>query len=270
MFTHLDAPRHLMDHTNDHGALQLFIFLLNVLAVSNTGSTCEGPTSPQCYRRKLDKDVYTCEWSGPVSADRITYDLYFNTTYAPYSSREFKGISQIWHYTSSEALMVDRPVYVWVVANMGNTSCSSHNMSVVLNQRVKYEAPQKLSMMWSSNNLTLSWSAAETTPAAVEIQIQREAGTTESWENRATKTNVRNSMYWVKVMNLQRFSAYWVRVRQKSTVASNPLWSDWSSIHSVPAEIVNPPEVNFSIEDFDNGTRFLKLTWKLRKGVLKN
>ncbi|KAM4629853.1 leukemia inhibitory factor receptor [Polymixia lowei] len=64
-------------------------------------------------------------------------------------------------------------------------------------------------------------------------------------------------------MNLQRDSPYQVRVRQKSTQALNSLWSDWSQVQTVPAEIENGPEVILATtEAFENGTRLLKLSWK--------
>lgn len=39
----------------------------------------------------------------------------------------------------------------------------------------------------------------------------------------------------VIIANLQNNSSYQVQIRQQSTVAQDPLWSDWSEVVTVPA-----------------------------------
>lgn len=47
---------------------------------------------------------------------------------------------------------------------------------------VKYEVPRGISMSWSQNNLTLSWTVVEGHPALAEVRYRRNEHPTESWE----------------------------------------------------------------------------------------
>ncbi|XP_071767838.2 interleukin-12 receptor subunit beta-1 [Centroberyx gerrardi] len=247
-----DFPQHLMDQLKGWSSLQGFTAMFMLLTVVSKGSACEAPSGPQCFRRNFSESVYRCEWSMNTSASDVTYDLYFNTTGSPFKEKEFEGIDKNWKsQLNEEALIKDRPVYIWVTAHTGNSSCTSPRTSVVLRNTVKYEAPQTISVSWLKNNLSLSWKAAEKQPALAEVRFRRE-DTTESWEN----------SYQVSVVNLQKRSSYQVQVRQRSTQAKNPLWSDWSAVQTVPAELEHQPEVNLTTREFNNGTRMLILTWK--------
>lgn len=50
-------------------------------------------------------------------------------------------------------------------------------------------------------------------------------------------------------------------MRHRSTKAENPLWSSWSPVLTVPAELEQPPVVTFQTKRL-NGTRQVMLTWK--------
>ncbi|XP_071380690.1 interleukin-6 receptor subunit beta isoform X2 [Centroberyx affinis] len=261
----LDFPQHLMDQLKGWSSLHGFTAMFMLLTVVSKGSACEAPSGPQCFRRSFSESVYRCEWSMNTSASDVTYDLYFNTTESPFKEKEFEGIDKNWiSQLREEALIKDRPVYIWVTAHTGISSCTSPRTSVVLSNTVKYEAPQTISVSWLKNNLSLSWKAAEEQPALAEVRFRRE-DTTESWENRITETNTPKEplMYQVNVVNLRKRSSYQVQVRQRSIQAKNPLWSDWSAVQTVPAELEHQPEVNLTTREFNNGTRMLILTWKV-------
>nr|XP_046247904.1 leukemia inhibitory factor receptor isoform X1 [Scatophagus argus] len=126
---------------------------------------------------------------------------------------------------------------------------------------VKYEAPQNINVSWVENNLSLSWTAAEKYPALVEVLFRRDESPTELWENRTTNTTIKTSKHQVTVDNLLKHTAYQVQIRHRSNQAHNPLWSDWSPVVTVPAELEQKPEVSMTTT-LEKGTRKVVLIWK--------
>uniref|UniRef100_A0A3Q1C9K5 Fibronectin type-III domain-containing protein n=1 Tax=Amphiprion ocellaris TaxID=80972 RepID=A0A3Q1C9K5_AMPOC len=179
-----------------HGCV-LFMFLAAI------GSACERPSSPHCFRQNADQTVYTCEWSlNTNESDRKSLNL------------------------SCSILPLPRPVDIWVEAYVGDSNCTSTRRSVILEDTVKYETPQNISVTWLKNNLSLSWQAAEKYPALAEVWFRPYEHPTESWEK--VRLNI-------VVGNLLKHSAYEVQIRQQSSEAKNPLWSNWSPVVIVPA-----------------------------------
>ncbi|KAF7656313.1 hypothetical protein LDENG_00043750 [Lucifuga dentata] len=230
------------------------------------GLSCEAPSSPQCFRRNSKEDIYTCEWSMNATESDMKYDVYFNGKIQPPSRnsifKETKSGS-VWtrYQFLEEQLSIYWPVSIWVKARTGNSSCTSPKINVTLSNLVKYEAPQNISVSWEKNSLVLSWIAAEKQKASAEVRFQRQEDPTESWENRSTSTNITDTIYKVIIRNLQKHSSYRVQVRHQSTQAPTPLWSDWSPVVTVPAELEHQLEVNV-IKMLQNGNRKLTLTWK--------
>uniref|UniRef100_A0A669BEM8 Interleukin-12 receptor subunit beta-1 n=1 Tax=Oreochromis niloticus TaxID=8128 RepID=A0A669BEM8_ORENI len=167
------------------------------------GFACEAPSSPQCFRRKAEATVYTCEWSLNTTQSDVTFELYFNVLGA----------------------CSDLNVMIWVEAHIGNSTCKSPKTSVILQDIVKYEAPQKISASWLKNNLSLSWIATEKYPAVAEVWFRRDEHPTEPW-GKVSQCFVTRC----KFLN----SAYQVQIRHRSTIAKKPLWSPWSQV-VVPA-----------------------------------
>ncbi|XP_039984845.1 interleukin-12 receptor subunit beta-1 [Xiphias gladius] len=238
------------------------------------GSACEAPSSPECFRETANKTVYICEWSMNTTESDVTFDLYFNET-------RFRSIKKTWCQINDEQLIKSRPVNIWVEAHVGNSSCTSPRRSVKLGHIVKYEVPHNISVSWLKNNLSLIWRGAERRPALAEVWFRRYGHPTESWEKRFINTTMLTAHsspevptshcpplkrevtpdYRVIVVNLLKHSAYQVRIRQRSTQAQNPLWSKWSPVVTVPAELEHEPEVTMTTKLL-NGTRQVTLTWK--------
>ncbi|KAE8294044.1 hypothetical protein D5F01_LYC06988 [Larimichthys crocea] len=226
------------------------------------GSACEAPSSPQCFRRKADESIYICEWTMSRTGSDVTFDLFFNQS-STYSSNEkkFGGFKETSAQINEEVLIKHRPIDIWVVVHEGKSSCMSAKRSVELRQTVKYEAPQNISISWAKNNLSLSWRAIEKHPALAEIRFQRVEHPTELWENRTINTTMDSSVYQLTVVNLLKDTAYRVQIRHRSNLARNPLWSDWTPVVIVPAELEQKPEVTMTTR-LTNGTRKVILTWK--------
>ncbi|XP_070688329.1 interleukin-12 receptor subunit beta-1 [Pempheris klunzingeri] len=258
-----DLPLYLMGtwgHGTCRSSLCGYIVVFTFLAAVSKGSACEAPSSPECFRRNASETIYTCEWSMNTSERNVTFVLYFNSTGNGETAERCWVINETWCQITEEQLIKYRPIDIWVEAQERNSRCPSAIRTVVLGDTVKYEAPQNISMSWLKNNLKLSWPAAENHPAQAEVWVRRDGHPTDSWEKRQQTTN-ETSMRQVVVVNLLKVSSYKVQIRQRSTVARNPLWSDWSPVVTVPAELEEKPDVTTTVVLL-NGTRKVTLTWK--------
>ncbi|KAM7011898.1 interleukin-12 receptor subunit beta-2 [Tautogolabrus adspersus] len=235
-------------------SLHGYTVVFTVLTMISKGSPCEAPSSPECFRRGANKSMYTCEWSMNKTESDVTFDFYLNETKIESIK---KNTSAKFH---GERLIKLETVYIWLEAHVGNSSCTSLKSYVVLADIVKYEAPQKIETSWVKDNLNLSWKAAEDYAALAEVRFRRHGHPNESWVNtlNSTKTNAETSVYQVSLLSN---SAYQVQIRQKSTLARNPLWSDWSPVVDVPAELQEKPDFTKTTA-LENGTRKVTLFWK--------
>ncbi|XP_068175991.1 uncharacterized protein il12rb1 isoform X2 [Antennarius striatus] len=232
-----------------HGYIVVFTFF----KAFRTGSSCEYPTSPQCFRRSSYETSYICEWSTSMVDRNVTYDLYM-------SDIKCKSIKETSCELQEEQLFVHKKIPIWVEAHVGNSSCTSTKRFVVLKHTVKYDAPQNITMSWLKNNLTLSWTAAEEYPALAEVGLQRYENPREFWENRTMNTTNDGLNYQMIIVNLLKDTAYQVQIRHRSNRAHTPLWSTWSHV-IVPAELEQKLIVSTTTRLL-NGTRKVTLRWK--------
>ncbi|KAG7282826.1 hypothetical protein CRUP_012215 [Coryphaenoides rupestris] len=137
-------------------------------------------------------------------------------------------------------LSTKKPVDIMVTAHMGTSNCTSVTTVEELRTIVKLPAPQNIHASWSDRNLKLTWKG-EMESASVEVQVRKLENESQPWEKKQM--------------------AYQVQVKQRTMVVVNSSWSDWSSIHTVPAEIKQTPEVHLNIIA-TSGTRELVLTWE--------
>ncbi|XP_014835991.1 PREDICTED: interleukin-12 receptor subunit beta-1 [Poecilia mexicana] len=231
------------------------IFLL--LATISTGSACEAPSSPLCFRQDEDKNVYICEWDFNTNETEVTFDLYFNDSSEIAYNDKIGDIKENHIELGDERLIVASRVDMWVKARAGKSICTSPIWSGTLEHTVKYEPPQNINVSWLRNDLSLSWESKY--PSLAEVWFRKDH--TESWEKRLMNTTNKAPIQILLVVNLLKNTAYQVQIRQRSIQAANPLWSDWSPVVTVPAEFEQPPLVR-STTTLLNGTRQVNLTWE--------
>ncbi|XP_030288211.1 interleukin-6 receptor subunit beta-like isoform X3 [Sparus aurata] len=247
-------------------------YMNRVVNIRKERSTCEAPSTLQCFRRSSVEVIYVCEWTMNTTESDVSYDLYIeyeaqgilSALLGPVRTEIVKDCRRVKETTCSmheDALITKRPVEIWVAAHVGNSSCTSPRRSVELQQKVKHDVPKDISMSWLKNNLSLSWTAVEEYPALAEVRFRRLEHPTDSWETRMTNTTHEPSKWSVIVVNLLKFTPYQVQIRQRSSHVRNPLWSDWSPVVTVPAELEQKPEVSMTTRLL-NGTRKVTLTWK--------
>ncbi|XP_061884668.1 oncostatin-M-specific receptor subunit beta [Entelurus aequoreus] len=245
-------------------ALGCIAMLLMFSATLNKGSKCDAPSSPQCFRRNESPD-YTCEWHMNTTRSDVTFDLHIGT-------ETFRDKTETHAEFTEEKLIKYRAVDIWVDARVENSTCSSIRTSVVLNETVKFIAPQDVLVSWIQNHLTLTWMAAEKHPALVEVWFRK--ADTLSWEKRQDLTKLMPSLMceyvslfavmgtdMLVIKHLQKHTAYQVRLRQQTKAALNPLWSDWSPTVIAPSELEHKLDVNMTLEALE-GVRKVTLVWK--------
>ncbi|XP_061832378.2 interleukin-31 receptor subunit alpha [Nerophis lumbriciformis] len=196
--------------------------------------------------------------------------LVISTVYPEICSDKKKRVETETHTKfPDEQLIKYRPVDIWVDAHVEDSTCSSIRTSVVLNETVKFEAPQDVLVSWIQNHLKLTWMAAEKHPALVEVWFRK--ADTLSWEKRQDLTELmpnltellpsQNLTYMLVIKHLQKHTAYQVRLRQQTKAALNPLWSDWSPTVIAPSELEHKLDVNMTLEALE-GVRKVTLVWK--------
>nr|XP_054608212.1 interleukin-6 receptor subunit beta [Nothobranchius furzeri] len=247
---------HLME-TFRHWRSRYGYVLLFLLAAISKGSACGALSSPQCFRRNEVASIYICEWSFNTNESDVTFTLYFTDIFGKKQKTENIRTNQT-EIVDQIPLTVSYSADIWVEAQAGNATCTSPNVSALLIDSVKYDAPQNISVSWVRNNLSLSWQAAEGCPALAEVWFRKYGNPVESSEKRLINTT---NEYNVVIVNLVRSSAYQVRIRQLAIKYKSPLWSNWSPFLTVPAALDRKLEVDHTSR-LSNGTRQVTLTWK--------
>ncbi|KAL1022657.1 hypothetical protein UPYG_G00030590 [Umbra pygmaea] len=246
----------------DQWFLKTFLAIAMVIAPGKT-NTCN--SSPQCYKTTEEASTYICEWKSMKNA---TYELFYRRSNSTRSLPCSERTQNNYCCVNEEEMYSKVYVDIWVVVNIGNQSCISPISTVRLEESVKYNAPKNVSMSRSSSTLNISWNNDNGNPcdedgeqtykngAEIEVKYRRREVPSETWNT--IKEVVEKAMFTLK--DLQPQSVYQLQVRHKSN-QKIPLWSNWTPILNVSTEIQNPPEVIYTLNDFNNGTRLLKLTW---------
>ncbi|XP_061681467.1 leukemia inhibitory factor receptor [Syngnathoides biaculeatus] len=244
-----------METSGWNSPLRYIAILLIFLTTSSKGSECEPPSSPQCFRRNNEATVYDCEWHMNTTQRDVTFDLHFS------SDIMFENIQETRKEINEEELIKYKRVEIWVEAQVGDSVCTSTSTSAVLNETVKFEVPQNISVAWFQNHLNVTWKAPEKYPALADVWFRLDE--TKLWEQRLNTTQFThsNKRYHVLVKNLQKRTSYQLKLRHRTKVTRNPLWSDWSPLIIVPAELEDKLEVNVTVKKL-KGARNVTLVWK--------
>ncbi|XP_019730808.1 uncharacterized protein il12rb1 isoform X3 [Hippocampus comes] len=238
--------------------LRLILLLRYIAALhmftAGSSNECEAPSSPQCFRRNNESNVYDCEWSMKTTHRDVTFVLHLGDI-------TFESIRETHAQIPEERLIKYRRIDIWVEADKGDSVCKSTKTSLVLNETVKFEVPQDISVAWFQNQLNVTWKAAEKYPAFAEVWFRIDE--TKPWEKRLNTTEFRHSQmaYHLAVENLQKHTSYQVKLRHRTKVTRNPLWSEWSPLVIVPAALEDKLEVNVTLEHLE-GARKVTLMWK--------
>uniref|UniRef100_A0AAV2KP35 Uncharacterized protein n=1 Tax=Knipowitschia caucasica TaxID=637954 RepID=A0AAV2KP35_KNICA len=122
---------------------------------------CQIQSAPQCFRSSSSENVYLCEWNSSAQNHVIHFG----------KEKQFPVVGENCIMVREEKVFTSSEGEVWVEPE-GRPSCASPKINITLAHTIRFDRPQRLSVRWSQDNLTLSWSAPEKTRAAVEIRHQ--------------------------------------------------------------------------------------------------
>ncbi|XP_053742848.1 uncharacterized protein il12rb1 isoform X2 [Synchiropus splendidus] len=219
------------------------------------------PSSPLCYRKSSDAIDYICEWNMNGS-DNVNFRL---------SIEEFqKQFDRSPVEIAEEEIICRRPVNISVEAFDGNSSCSSPITTVVLKHVVKFPAPQNIRFSWSGNSVNLTWMAPENSPASAEVWYRQYGHPADIWKKLNTTVQTLGledvPSYQASLENFAKNISYQLRLRHQSRTAQKPLWSDWSPVVIVPAELTHKPVIVVS-SVLEKDERKVSIKWNPKQAA---
>ncbi|XP_067243487.1 leukemia inhibitory factor receptor isoform X1 [Chanodichthys erythropterus] len=236
--------------------------LLLVVSVSLTEAAgCIPTTSPRCYKNSTKQDEdFNCEWDKRNSKENQTHTLYI---------RDGKEIIRI-HVRNRFIPLEDlgntrKEKDIWVQTQVGNLTCNSSKISVILECLVKYSKPQITSMKRSAGILNLTLDKPIDNKSVLYEIRWRERGS--KWQNVTFETEDSTMQDFYK-LHLQKQTIYQIQLRRQAKLqpslcedSLHTLWSDWSPVVDVPLEISLPPVICWAEKKWTNGTREINLIW---------
>ncbi|KAL1265524.1 hypothetical protein QQF64_003551 [Cirrhinus molitorella] len=241
--------------------------LVLVVSVSLTEATgCVSTSGLQCYKNstKRDEDFF-CEWDERNPEKTQTHTLYIwdseKKRFLMYANCGNQSQRKI---RLEELGIPNRKTDIWVQTQVGNLTCNSSKISVILACMVKYSKPQIISMKRSAGSLDLTLDKPNDDKRAIYEIRWRERDS--KWQTVTFETEDRTQDFYK--LHLQINSSYQIQLRRQAEVQSalcnsslHALWSDWSPMMDVPLEIRSPPVIRWIQNNQSNGTRHIKLSW---------
>ncbi|KAG1960144.1 leukemia inhibitory factor receptor [Pimephales promelas] len=241
--------------------------LLFVVSVSLTEAAgCIPTSSPQCYKNSTSlQDDFMCKWDKRNPKENQTHTLYiWDSEKKSFILCANSGDQSEKYIILEELGLTTSKTDIWVQTQVGNLTCNSSKISVILECLVKYSAPQITRMKRSAGILSLKLDKPNDDKSAKYEIRWRERGS--EWQNETFETEDSTSPDSYK-LRLQKQTIYQIQLRRQAKLQPHicndslqTLWSDWSPVEDVPLEIslslVHKLETKWT-----NGTRHINLTW---------
>ncbi|XP_051957204.1 interleukin-31 receptor subunit alpha-like [Xyrauchen texanus] len=250
------------------------VLLVLVVSVSLTEgwrrvtTGCISTTSPLCYKNSTGKEEdFYCTWAESNPKQKPTYMLHIWDSERKSVIMRVNTGRQAQKYLLLEDLgTTSRKMEIWVQRQVGNLTCNSNKISVVLECVVKYSAPQITGMKRSAKKRTLNLTLdkpKDNKSAIYEIRW-RERDSEWQMDTFETEDNTIQDLY---TLLLQNQVVYQVQLRRQARLLLHPcndtihaLWSDWSPMVDVPLEISRKPVIRW-VEKQRDVSRDVNLTW---------
>ncbi|XP_073681401.1 interleukin-6 receptor subunit beta [Garra rufa] len=239
--------------------------LVLVVSVSLTEATgCVSTSGLHCYKKSTRREEdFTCEWDVRNPEKTQTHTLYiWDSENKRFLTHINCGNQSQTNILLEELGMPNRKTDIWVQTQVGNLTCNSSKISVILGCMVKYSKPQIISMKRSAGILDLTLDKPKDDKSAIYEIRWRERDS--EWQNVTFETEDRD----FHQLHLQKQSSYQIQLRRQAKVQSplckdslHALWSDWSPMVDVPLEIRSPPVVRWVQTNQTHGTRHITLSW---------
>ncbi|CAI5799195.1 interleukin-12 receptor subunit beta-1 [Podarcis lilfordi] len=170
-------------------------------------------------------------------------------------------------FLERDRVYMEVKVTVWVESRVGEgvPPLRSNNLTLVINQAVRLEAPTEIHFSRSRGHMTLTWSEVDNCCASSrENQVRMRTAAHANWTVGNCKTQERHKAKETIAVRcpVEGNAPYEVQVRYR---ISGPYsdWSDWSRSVFVPSELLKSPELSCSTEPLgENGRRKVTLKWE--------
>ncbi|XP_028857216.1 interleukin-31 receptor subunit alpha isoform X2 [Denticeps clupeoides] len=240
-------------------AAHMLCVLLLVAAMADLfieARTCEVP-KPECFKNTTAPDEdFICQWESADTVPDAIYTLHIRDQTENFKRTFDTGRSR-YQYILIEDIRTENLVDIWVSADVGERTCNSTVISVILSQWVKYNAPKISTVSRSFGVLSVQCEKAEDKAAEYGIRYREAGEDHKAWETFETSNNITDSFK----INLQNDLMYILEIRRRAKHIQHALWSKWTPI-SVPVEIRDPLTVTWHEEPHNlKGTRTIVLTW---------
>ncbi|XP_067287301.1 interleukin-6 receptor subunit beta isoform X2 [Pseudorasbora parva] len=245
--------------------MRVAVLLLLVSVSLTEAAGCIPTTSPRCYKNSTNQEEdFICEWDKRSPEENQTHTLYIWDSEKKSFIMCANSGTQSKRYIPLEELIIRRKMDIWVQTQVGNLTCNSSKISVILECLVKYSKPQITSMKRTTDVLTLKLDKPKDNKGVIYEIRWRERGFT--WQNTTFETEDSTSKDSYK-LHLKKQTIYQIQLRRQAklqphlcTDSLNALWSDWSPVVDVPLEI-HLPLVRWEEKKWTNGTRHINLSW---------
>ncbi|XP_026076833.1 leukemia inhibitory factor receptor [Carassius auratus] len=241
--------------------------LVLVVSVSLTEAAgCVSTSPPHCYKTStMQQEDFFCEW------DKRSHEKSQTHTLHVWDSENKKILTVIncgeqeQKYVPLEKLgITTKKTDLWLQTQVGNITCNSSKVSVILECMVKYSKPQILRMKRLAGILNLTVDKPKDHKGAKYEIRWRESGS--EWQNATFETKYSTEDLYT--LHLQYTKSYQIQLRRQAKPHSDlcnnslhALWSDWSPVVDVPSEIRHTPVIHWVVNKMTNGTRDITLSW---------
>ncbi|XP_016299280.1 interleukin-6 receptor subunit beta isoform X2 [Sinocyclocheilus anshuiensis] len=241
--------------------------LVLVVSVSLTEARCVPTSSPHCYKTSTrPEEDFICEWDerNPEKSQTHTLHIWDTEKNSFRTHVKCSKPAQV-NILLEELGIPSRTTDIWVQTQVGNLTCNSSKISVILECMVKYRKPQIISMKRSAGILNLTLDKPKDNRGAIYEIRWRERDS--EWQNTTFETKD-STIEDFHMLHLQSQTIYQIQLRRQAKLKSHQckdslhaLWSDWSQMVDVPSEIRRRPVIRWVENNPKNGTRDINLFW---------
>ncbi|XP_060131204.1 interleukin-12 receptor subunit beta-1 [Zootoca vivipara] len=239
-------------------------------AVARVSGGDEGaPRNLKCFKAcKTSRCLPQCSWEAG-SQSGASYTLHFW-----YPDQEPGKRHTTVETGNATSLLLNRThvytelnVTVWVESQVGKDipPLRSNNLTLVINQAVRLEAPKDIEFSRSRGHMTLTWSELHNCcGSSRENQVRMRPAAHVNWTTGNCETRGEHTARGTITVRcpVEGNDPYDVQVRYRTSSRYSE-WSEWSQPAFVPAEILRSPELHCSAEPLgEDGQRRVTLEWE--------
>ncbi|XP_072457778.1 interleukin-12 receptor subunit beta-1 [Notamacropus eugenii] len=224
----------------------------------------EGPRELLCYR--IFPKGFECSWKYDGDPTHVTHFLRCCLRNGNCCYLEAGTANQVW-FTDQAKVPILQNVTFWVESRVGNRTAVSPKITLALYGAFKFDPPsEEMTISKLYGQLLIKWKTPEKQEDAIaEYRYRTWNGT---WEQGDCGTQM-NSDFETCSLQLEALAAYEIQLRRHKRASPTGQWSDWSKSMCIPSEILQIPEVNYTVGKLDNnGKRDLILDWEPRQGKM--